>query len=434
MVVAGPTRDGTHELLEQWRGRIKVSEISQRNLSESRNAAVALSSGEILAYLDDDAIPEPEWLSDAIPAFSDGRVGVVGGFLHNHTGNEFQWEWGTADRFGAADQSWTRAAVEFNFPFSFHFPHVMGANLLLRRSALVDVGGFDEQYEYYLDETDVTCRIVDAGWQVAQLDRAFVHHKYLPSDIRGESKVLRSWYPIIKNRLYFSLMNGRDHATFTEILEKTIVFVGELRDSLEWAISEGHLHEADRLRFEEEADRALRAGLTNGLEGVRRTRAAEYLRGDPNLFLPFIPLLPGHEQRCFCFMSQGYPPDQTGGVGTWVRTLARAIARRGHQVHVLTKGVHHDRVDLEDGVWVHRIVIPQSGTQSPHASGAPTRYLGLLGEDARGGPQDRCPPARGLRMCPDLGRRGNCFLGRWFIPFGDHPANDSRLIHRKQHC
>ena len=115
----------------------------------------------------------------------DGQVGVAGGFLHDHTGKGYQWRFGTMDRFGTADQSWQGPTPEYNFPNSFHFPHVM-ANSVFRRAAIEDVGGFDEEYDYYLDESDIICRMVDHGWKVAQLDRGFVHHKFMPSSIRTE--------------------------------------------------------------------------------------------------------------------------------------------------------------------------------------------------------------------------------------------------------
>src|SRR5262249_15888424 len=63
-VVRGPTPDGTAEILAPWRGKIKVAQCPLRNLAASRNIGIALSAGDIVAFVDDDAVPEPEWLSD----------------------------------------------------------------------------------------------------------------------------------------------------------------------------------------------------------------------------------------------------------------------------------------------------------------------------------------------------------------------------------
>lgn len=356
VVVAGPTQDDTRELCKSWGSAIKFGECPEKNLSRSRNISIQLSSGEIVAFLDDDSIPEPEWLDDIIPAFEDPHVGVSGGFLLNYTGKGYQWRFGTLDRFGTANYSWDGPTPQYNFPCSFHFPHVM-ANSAFRRSAIMDVGGFDEEYEYFLDESDTICRLVDNGWLVAQLDRGFVHHKAMPSHIRNESKVLRSWYSIIKNKTYFSLQNGGSLISVDEILGKVRAHIEEFRQHVRWAVNEQILPASDLARYEDEVERAFRDGLSRGLSGQRRLVPVQSLAGDTTSFLHFTPLLPAAHQRCYVFLTRTYPPGSLGGIGRYVHHLARALAAQGHQIHVLTAGEGHDRVDFEEGVWVHRIII-----------------------------------------------------------------------------
>jgi glycogen(starch) synthase len=356
VVVTGPTKDNTQEILTDWKGRIKIGHCPERNLSRSRNIGVELASGDFIGFLDDDSVPEPEWLDHVMPAFGDSTVGVAGGFLHNHTGKAYQWRFGTVDRFGTADENWERSAVEFNFPNSFNFPHVM-ANSVFRRSAVTEVGGFDEEFEYFLDESDMICRMVDHGWRVAQLDRGFVHHKFMSSAIRNESRVLTGWFSVVKNKTYFSLVNGSKHLSMELILGTMRTFVEELRGHVQWAIGERLLSAADLARFEDEVERALRQGLARGLLGKRRLVAAERLSGQATPFSPFQTLLPAADQRCFVLLTQTFPPGSLGGIGRYIHHLARALAAEGQQVHVLTRGEGHDRVDFEEGVWVHRVVI-----------------------------------------------------------------------------
>ena len=145
-----------------------------------------------------------------MPSFQDAEVGVAGGFLYNHPGKTYQWKFGTLDRYATPDTSWQRAAPKFNFPNSFHYPHVMANSLFpalghrgsrrLRRTVRV-----------FLDESDMIVRMVDAGWRVAQLDKGFIHHKFMPSHIRNEAREMTSWYSIVKNKTYFSLLNGGGH-------------------------------------------------------------------------------------------------------------------------------------------------------------------------------------------------------------------------------
>jgi len=355
VVVAGPTRDGTHELLEEWGSEIKVGYCPLRNLSLSRNISLRIAAGEIIAFLDDDSLPEPEWLEKVLPPFRDPKVAVSGGFLLDHTGKQYQWRFGALDRFGVADESWNRATPEFNFPNSFNFPHVM-ANSAFRRHAVVEAGGFDEEYDYYLDESDLICRLNDAGCGIIQLDGAHIHHKYMPSVIRNKNRVPTSWYTVIKNKIYFCFINGGKHSSVVKILDRVQDFINEQRKNVHYAISEGLLDPDSARRFEDECDRGWREGLAAAFRKQRRLIAAAEFES-PTPFLPFKPYMPGSQQRCFVFLSANFPPEPVGGIGRYVDQLSRAIAAMGHQVHVLTKGEGHDRVDFVDGVWVHRIVV-----------------------------------------------------------------------------
>ena len=368
VVVVGPTPDGSLELCQTLSDVLKIGTCPERNLSLSRNIAIAMSAGEIVVFLDDDSVPEAELLQDLVPHFDDPTVAAAGGFLYDHTGKAFQWRFGTVDRFGEADTSWDRAAPELNFPYSAQFPHVM-ANSAFRRSALVEMHGFDEEYEYFLDESDLICRLVDAGWQIAQLDCAFVHHKYMPSNIRNNSRVLTSWYSVIKNKLYFSILNNHGHASMNEVLVVVQRLIDEYRAHVHWAIEEDMLDDRAAERFETEVEAALRVGLRRGLEGTRRLAGPMLGPSPTSAFHQFPIFAASGDSFCWVLLTRTYPPGRTGGVGRYIHALARSLAAAGDQVHVLTAGQDHDRVDFEDGVWVHRLVIRDHPTPTTRVDG-----------------------------------------------------------------
>lgn len=368
VVVTGPTPDSTLAALEQWRGEIKIAHCPERNLSRSRNIGIGLASGEIIAFLDDDAVPEPEWLNDIAAAFAhDRRIAAAGGVLHDHTGKGYQWRFGTVNRLADANTNWACAAPHHNFPMSYSFPHLMGANCAFRREVLLDVGGFDEEYDYYLDESDLICRIVDAGWYVAQLDNAVVHHKFMASSIRSHQRVLTSHFSVLKNKLYFMLVNARGHVSIDDIVTEMQRFVAKHRRDVAWCTQQKLLPSGAQERFETEKERAWAVGLKRGLEGRRRLADADQLAGKNFQFLRLKTILEPGTQQCFVLSSAEYPPGPVGGIGRYVHELARGIAKLGHQVHVLTKTENHDRVDFEDGVWVHRLVVREDSSSRPQA-------------------------------------------------------------------
>jgi glycogen synthase len=353
-IIIGPTPDGTAEMVAAWQVPTKVVRCSSRNLSLARNLGISVSAGEIVAFLDDDAIPEPEWLDELVAPYANPAVGAVGGYVLNHTGAEYQYRYATVNRLGVPDTSWQRAASELAFPYSYDVPHMLGANCSFRRTALSEIGGFDEEFEYYLDETDVQARVLDRGWNIVQLDRAHVHHKYRSSELRTHDKAIRSWYPLIKNKIYFCLKHARAYHSHSEVLSECERFVRE-RESTFWAdVEAGKLsgHEYDR--FKREVEAAWRVGLKRGSIGAIAPVGLKD-GAESKQFLHYRTFGGDRGRGALCFVTQEYPPGRIGGVGRYIHALAEGAASQGEQVHVITRGEGHDRIDFENGVWVHRI-------------------------------------------------------------------------------
>ncbi len=357
-VVCGPTQDGSQALVADYvrRGWVKSADCAEFNLSVSRNIGIRLASGDVVAFIDDDAVPEPEWLSQIAPAFADPAVAGVGGVTYDHTGCNFQARFILCDRFGDAEHFEIDPGIaNHNVPFGPRFPSLMGTNSAFRRSALTGIGGFDEEFDYYLDETDVCARIVDDGWRIVELPGAAVHHKFLPSHLRNEHRVLSTPFPVLKNKVYFAVVQGVIHNPMGPVTRNIERFFGERRYDIVQALPSGRVAHDALDSFDEAAERAWRVGLAQALSGRRRTRnPAWFGAGEP--FLPFPILQPEGGRRTFVFLSQAYPPEPMAGNARHTDAIARAIAAQGHQVHVLTRGRDFDRVDLEAGVWVHRIV------------------------------------------------------------------------------
>ena len=55
-------------------------------------------------------------------------------------------------------------------------------------------------------------------------------------------------------------------------------------------------------------------------------------------------------------VSSGYTPNVTGGIARFISDVAPRLAAAGHEVRVMALADEVATVDLEDGVWVHRLV------------------------------------------------------------------------------
>jgi glycosyltransferase involved in cell wall biosynthesis/GT2 family glycosyltransferase len=352
VVVHGPCTDRTEEVVARWSGRIVSRPCPEANLSMSRNIGVAAAAGDVVAFIDDDGIPEPTWLDELCAAYADPEVGAVGGVVYNHTGHDFQVRFMLSDRLGNTTEFDEMPPGEFCFPGSARYPSMLGCNSSFRRHALVGIGGFDEEYDYYLDETDVCVRLVDAGWVIRPLDGAPVHHKYLPSGIRTRTKVVTDNRSVVKNKIYFSIVNGLGHVTWTDLIADDVRFAAHRRDEMHHQLAAGQIGADGHRRGLETVESGWGAGLSAGLDGRRRLLdpAASEQRE-----LRAFPTTVAADRLRLVFLSRTLPPEQPGGVGRYMLDLARELARRGHEVRIVTSSPDHDRVDLEAGVWVHRI-------------------------------------------------------------------------------
>ena len=308
VVVNGPSDDGTAELLAERAGELRVVEYPERRLSVSRNLGIDAAAGEVVAFIDDDAVPEPRWLADLAAAYDDPAVGGAGGLTLDATGVRAQYRHALCDRIGRTDYD-TPPGPEATAPGADPFLYLQGTNCSFRRSALEQAGGFDEHIEYTYDDVEICARVIDCGFALRQLDGAVVHHHQLPSSVRRDPQ------RPMKDRAYFALRMGAGHRSRGEAFA---------------ALAAVLVREDD-----ERAHAGFAAGVELGLAGARGDHAVA--PADPSAFKPYPAREPG---EAVCFVA----PDPE----------ARRLAGTGAEVHVLQPGGNDHRIAFEDGVWVHR--------------------------------------------------------------------------------
>jgi glycosyltransferase involved in cell wall biosynthesis len=371
IVVDGPSTDGTADLLARHAGRLRVGRCPEVNISMSRNIGIDLAAGDVVAFLDDDAVPEPRWLEELEAAYADPDVGGVGGATYDYTGRRFQFRNGVANRLGEAIVNLDEPAWAYQIPGADPFACLLGANSSFRTEDLLAIGGFDEEIEYYLDETDICVRLNDRGRVVKSVDRAFVHHHYQPGHLRDERRIIRHPFPVVKNKLYFALTHGRPRYAMEEILADARRLADKHKAQAGALLSRAEMK--DYLR---QIEQGLERGLDRGLRGARRSgvfRPREQVRRD---FLPYPTKRPEGRRLCICLVSQEYPPEAYGGIGRFTHDMAAGLAEIGHEVHVITAARgDQERTDYDAGVWIHRV--HESSTARPELTAWPVARRNL---------------------------------------------------------
>lgn len=168
---------------------VKLVEFGDANISAARNAGIVAAAGEIVAFIDDDAVPEPTWLGYLTTPFSDPEVIAAGGFVRGRNGISWQ------SRARAVDHTGRETPVEVPpnramvlTPSPGHAVKTEGTNMAVRRSVLADMGGFDPRFRFFLDETDLNLRLAALGVATAIMPLAEVHHGFASSDRRREDR------------------------------------------------------------------------------------------------------------------------------------------------------------------------------------------------------------------------------------------------------
>ncbi len=356
VVVCGPCRDDTEAVLAEFAGEIKVGRCPDANLSRSRNIGIRLAAGEFVAFIDDDAYPDPAWITRLLTGFRGPEVAAVGGPVFDYTGVLFQTRQLMVDWFG----NWMQRSVDLgrwlSFPGSRWVPYAMGTNGIYRRSRLLEVGGFDEEIEYHIDETDLCRRLVDRGYVIAYVDDAYVYHKVLQSRLRTSERAYLSRYPILKNRAYFALRHARGRASMADLCADLTGYVELQRAELEENVATRGLDPGARERFRQDVARAYDDAWVSA-HRPRRTRPRSWFEEEHGDFLRFPTLRPAEEKLHVCLLTDEYLPAQLNGIARTIHTLATGLAERGHVVRVVLAGEEPGSVDLMDGVWVHRVPI-----------------------------------------------------------------------------
>jgi cellulose synthase/poly-beta-1,6-N-acetylglucosamine synthase-like glycosyltransferase len=151
-------------------------------LDRARNRAIKEASNDIVAFIDDDAIPSQDWVRALTRNFCDPNVGCVTGLTmpieletkaqecfeeYSTFSRGFQhkvYDWSTLHPIGAG-----RVGV--------------GTNMALRRSAVEQVGAFDEALDAGTPtcsggETDMFSRLLAAGYRIVYEPRALNWHRH----------------------------------------------------------------------------------------------------------------------------------------------------------------------------------------------------------------------------------------------------------------
>jgi O-antigen biosynthesis protein len=135
-------------------------------LGNARNTGLSAATGEIVAYIDDDAYPDPDWLKYLATTFLHSDFVGVGGPNLPPCGDGWVAECVANSPGGPIHVMLTDRQAE----------HIPGCNMAYRKSALLEIGGFDERFRVAGDDVDVCWSLQKRNWKLGFSPAAVVWH------------------------------------------------------------------------------------------------------------------------------------------------------------------------------------------------------------------------------------------------------------------
>lgn len=152
IVINNASTDQTKKVAKKYPGVIVVNE-PEKGLTKARQAGLEKASGDLVANIDADTMLPAGWLEKAFTEFSanPNTVSLSGPFRY-HDLEGFK-------KF-VAEGIWNISAPPAYF---FTGYMILGANFVARKKALLAIGGFDKNIDFYGEDTDLARRLNRLG-------------------------------------------------------------------------------------------------------------------------------------------------------------------------------------------------------------------------------------------------------------------------------
>lgn len=165
IVVDDGSTDGVTAIAKEYEVLV-ITHRKNQGLSCARNTGLEAATGSIVAYIDDDAYPDPHWLTYLVATFLNGDYAGVGGPNLPPANNGL-----VADCVANAPGGPIHVLLSDQ-----EAEHIPGCNMAYWKSHLQAIGGFDPRFRAAGDDVDICWRLQEEGWKLGFSPAAVVWH------------------------------------------------------------------------------------------------------------------------------------------------------------------------------------------------------------------------------------------------------------------
>lgn len=157
LVVNNASKDRTKEIASAYPG-VRVVDEMRKGLVWARQGGYEASTGDLLAYIDADTMPPDTWLPKVIEEFRDDPklLALSGPYIYYDTPAYFRLLTKGFYALGLLVDNISKLLFKSG-------SLLQGGNFVLRREAVVKIGGFDTRIEFYGEDTDIGRRVGKVG-------------------------------------------------------------------------------------------------------------------------------------------------------------------------------------------------------------------------------------------------------------------------------
>jgi GT2 family glycosyltransferase/glycosyltransferase involved in cell wall biosynthesis len=180
IVVDNASGDDSVSTLSKLPGITVVASPTNRGFAGGCNLGVQKATGEVVAFLNNDAKPHPHWISAAMATMSTSpRIGAIASSVFDWDGKNIDYQGSAMAWYGMGYRPLTgRKRSAKTDPSRREVLFGTGSAMFVRRDVFEELGGFDERFFMFFEDVDFGWRLNLAGWSFVHEPDSIAFHKF----------------------------------------------------------------------------------------------------------------------------------------------------------------------------------------------------------------------------------------------------------------
>lgn len=185
IIANNASEDSTVEWLEEYYPKCKVVTFDRNyGYAAGNNRAVKYATGDILVFLNNDVHPDFQWLTHLNETFLDETVGIAQPKLRDASNpDHFEYAGAAGGYIDWMGYPFCRGRImdhiekdKGQYDTASDIFWASGAALAIRKDLFVEAGGFDEDFEFHMEEIDLCWRCLKTGQKIRYVPNSVVYH------------------------------------------------------------------------------------------------------------------------------------------------------------------------------------------------------------------------------------------------------------------